>query len=361
MATLSLRTRYPDLFPQGRGGGGGDIGGKSKKKKKKKGSAAGKWRFGTIYKKKLSGRTNRNELTLFTNEAKNVQKDGKSYLVVPGVPVREQVMNTYLLPASEIHPQDWEGTPISIRHAKKNNGSVQVENPDVPIIGYISNNSWDEQNKRMLAEYWIDEATAMKYPEGQVIISAIKNGKILETSTAYWADEDYTPGTHNGKEYKTIHRNPKRDHVAVFPDNQLGACSIEDGCGVNRNMKQNGEGCGCGCQGMAQNESDYPDYKPNHLPTMMLIGYAMNKGSRTQTELDSAKAYVEEKGITKPIWVQCDNGKYKILDGNHRVYLADELGIEQVPVRVVNGDLMELDPEAVYREWLNSQDQGYLK
>jgi hypothetical protein len=114
----------------------------------------------------------------------------------------------------------------------------------------------------------------------------------------------------------------------------------------------------CSCH-TKQNEI-YPDYQPNHLPTAMLIGYALNKGSRTQAQLDSGRAYAEKNGIKKPIWVQCYNGKYRILDGNHRVHLADELGIEQVPVRTVNEHLMELDPEAVYRKWLHEQDQGYL-
>ena len=400
MTTLTITTNRPELFLHG----GGDISYTSKKPKKKK-------KMGYKWKKKPMGKKpiykNEDTQTLFTNQAKSVNKDGKNYLVVPGVPVREQVMNTYLLPASEIHPEDWDGTPISIRHAQKNNGSVQVDNPDVPIIGYVTNTSWDESHKRMLGDYWIDESEAMRYPEGQVILSSIKNGQMLETSTAYWADEQYANGVFNGKGYTSIHRNPKCDHIAIFPGDQIGACSIMDGCGVNRNMAQNCE-CmkhnatgnlpaegkalwekvynankekmgeesavkmawsACEKAGWSKNEkdewvkannADYPDYVPNHLPTSMLIGYAMNKGSRTQMELDHAREIIEKNGITKPVWVMC-NGSYKILDGNHRVHLANELGIEQVPVRVVNHNLMELDPEAVYRKWLHEQDQGYLK
>lgn len=392
-------------------GGGGSAGGKSKKKK---GSARGKWKG---FKKKPFGKKSEGKpyqqaqqevedtRTIFTNEAKNVSKEGRSYLVVPGVPVREQVMNTYLLPASEIHPEDWDGTPISIRHPQKNNGSVQVEDPDVPVIGYVTNTSWDDSTKRMLADYWIDEAEAMRYPEGQVILSSIRNGQMLETSTAYWADEQYVSGKFNGKEYSSIHRNPKRDHIAIFPGDQLGACSIEDGCGVNRNMKHN---CGCvthnntgslpaagkalwekvyeenkeehgeesaakmawaaceragwkkkGDEWVKGNQS-YPGYKKGYLPTELLVGYSFNKGFRTQAELETAREYVREHGITKPVWVQC-NGSIKIIDGNHRVQLAHEFKIEQIPVKVVDTNLMEMDPEVVYRKWLHEQDQGYLE
>jgi len=294
--------------------------------------------------------------TLFTNESRTVNKDGKQFLVVPGVPVQEQVMNTYLLPSIEIEKQllAWNGTPVSIRHAQENGGSVKVPNPDVPIIGYFYNTKWDPATKRMLGEYWIDEGQALQYPDGQTIVNAIKNGQILETSTAYWADEDMAGGTFNGRKYKTVHRNLKPDHIAIFPDDQSGACSVHDGCGVNRNMKHNCDQC------IHKNYESIPEYEEGYLPTAMLIGYAMNKGSRTKEEMDSMRSMVKEHGITKPVWVQC-NGSYKILDGNHRVYLAEEFGIEQIPVRTVNTQLENVDTEAVYRKWLHEQDQGYLK
>jgi len=111
---------------------------------------------------------------------------------------------------------------------------------------------------------------------------------------------------------------------------------------------------------MCHNNLDLPLYKPGYLPTALLIGYALNKGSRTQAELEKTREYVRKHGVTKPVWVQC-NGTLKILDGNHRVALADEFGIDQVPVRVIDSSLEAVDPEAVYHKWLHEQDQGYLK
>lgn len=355
MPTLTIHTNRPGLFQQKKGGGSA-YGKFLLKRKKKKGSAGKGIKKRKFPKGSKSTYKNQEDVTLFTNQAKVVNKDGKSYLVVPGVPVQEQVMNTYFLPSDEIRPEDWEGTPIALRHPQLNNGSVQVPEPDVPIIGYVTNVSMDPSKKRMLADYYFDEEVTTKYPEGQVILTTIKNGGMVETSTAYWADEDYTPGNFGGRDYKSIHRNLRRDHIAVFPGDQLGACSIQDGCGVNRNMAHN-----CGCSKHTQQNSEYPDYKANHLPTAMLIGYALNKGSRTKDQIEKAKAFIAKNGITKPVWVKCNNGKYKILDGNHRVSIAEELGIEQIPVRAINGILMELDPEAVYREWLHEQDQGYLE
>lgn len=410
--TLTITTKNKQTFLQG----GGTAGGKDKKPRK--GSASS--RVAGYIRKKMSGgkpvhnsflgNYQRTSQILFSNQAKRQTKDGTEYLVVPGVPVQEQVMNTYLLPADEIEKwlTAWDGTPVSIRHAQQNNGSVQVDNPDVPIIGHFQNTTWDASGKRMLGEYWINTAEVMKYPEGQLIVSMIENGDVLETSTAYWADEEPKPGSFKGKAYKTVHRNLKPDHIAVFPGDQLGACSIQDGCGVNRNMKHN-SGCSCmqhnntgdlpdegkalwekvyeankskgaenaaklawaACEkaGWAKNDKGdwvkknsgeaMPEYKAGYLPTALLIGYSLNKGSRTQAQLDSMRAQVQEHGITKPVWVQC-NGSIRILDGNHRVALADEFGIDQVPVRVVDSHLQSMDAEAVYRRWMHEQDQEYL-
>jgi len=410
-------------------------------------------------KKKMGGKTYHNQFlgtykppqTLFSNQAHHSFSEGKEYLVVPGVPVQEQVMNTYLLPADEIKKslESWNGTPLSIRHAQKNGGSVQVNEPDVPIIGHFTNATWDEKNKRMLGDYWIDISEAGKYPEGITIMNSIKQGQMVETSTAYWADEELKNGSFKGRSYSSIHRNPVRDHIAIFPNDQLGACSVQDGCGLNRNMQHN-----CSCMqhnvtgdlppaGKAiwekvykgnkdkgeetaakiaweavknagwsqdkddnwvhqnnlsmmpedlspkeqdlwkhhykealidnspadaaeyatkmckQNAADIPPYKTGHLPTALLLGYSLNKGSRTQTELALMRKQVEDNGITKPVWVQC-NGSIKILDGNHRVAQANEFGIDQIPVRVVDSHLMDMDPEAVYRRWMHEQDQEYL-
>jgi len=347
--------------------------------------------------------------TLFGNQAEQRKKGGREYLVVPGVPVQEQVMNSYLLPAEEIQAyiNVWNGTPVSIGHAKANNGSVKVPEPDVPIIGNFYNVSWDSDNNRMLGEYWIDIETAMLYNDGKLILDAIHNGKVLETSTAYWADEEYTSGNFNGRDYKTVHRNTRPDHIAIFTDGITGACSIEDGCGVNRNMMHNGE-CGCvkhnvtgnlPAEGKAIWEKVYeankdkgeetaakmawdavkqagyiqkddkwvkknnalPPFKQGYLPTVMLERLAFDMGYRTPEQLEQTRSIVEKNGITKAVWLQRDeNGDYKILDGAHRVKLAHDYEIDQIPVHVIDNMLNELDTEAIYYEWEHEMDRSYL-
>jgi hypothetical protein len=290
----------------------------------------------------------------------------------------------------------------------------------------------------MSGEYWIDLDEAMKWEEGETIVNNIKAGKILETSTGYYADDEPTAGEFNGRAYETIHRNILNDHIAILTS-EVGACSIKDGCGVNRNVKTNA--CDCDCpfrnedsldkklmevraafeekfvrlpdqanpspsylwireifedhvivednsnlyqagygrdtegapifaerdqwqpvevQYVATN-AEIPDYVADHLPRLMLEGYCFNKGSRTAEQIESLRAYIKENGIDKPVTVMSmDSGEIKIVDGNHRVAMAGEFNIEQIPVRVINEQLEPIDSEMLYRVWAHKEDQGYL-
>lgn len=172
----------------------------------------------------------------YASKFRTAVQNGQEFLVVPGVPARGQVMNDYLVPANEWSHfvEAWNGSPITVTHPKANNGSANSPTPDVSIVGRFYNAEWDAANNRLIGEYWLNVNDLYKTPEGQQIAQAVKNGQILETSTGYFADEDATPGEFEGKAYKTIHRNLRPDHIAILP-NEEGACSVMDGCGLNRN------------------------------------------------------------------------------------------------------------------------------
>lgn len=167
---------------------------------------------------------------------REVTQDGAKYLVVDGVPIREQVLNNYLVPGDEIahFVGAWNGIPVTVGHPKRNNGSANVPNPDVPVIGKLFNCAWDAGENKLTAEYWIDINMAGESILGQGVLANIRAGKMLETSTGYWADEEPTGGVFANREYDLIHRNLRPDHVAILLGEE-GACSLKDGCGVNRN------------------------------------------------------------------------------------------------------------------------------
>lgn len=305
-----------------------------------------------------------NRAFLFSMGFRMESKSGTDFLVVPGVPLREQVMKTYLVPADEIirSVRSWNGTPITISHPTRNNGSANVPDPDVAIIGRFYNAAWDPSKRHMKGEYWINVTEAMKYVEGQAIIEGIKQNKTIETSTGYFADDLDQTGNFAGRDYLSIHKNLLADHIAILP-NQIGACSIKDGCGVNRNSEaQAGVGvvhnCGCGCP---FENMQYPEFKAGHLPRVMLQGYSFNKGSRTAEQLEGLRAHIRDNGIDKPVSImRKDDGEIKILDGNHRVAMAEEFDIDQIPVKAVNEYLEPIDLEMMYSEWIHSKDQDYL-
>ncbi len=95
------------------------------------------------------------------------------------------------------------------------------------------------------------------------------------------------------------------------------------------------------------------DYKPGYLPQYLLESLVVTKGHRTTAQLEELRNRILENGITEPIWLQYDDDKITILDGNHRIEFAKEFGIDQLPVRVVNRSGAEVDPEVVYRKWLS--------
>ena len=55
---------------------------------------------------------------------------------------------------------------------------------------------------------------------------------------------------YKGKRYHEVHRALEPDHIALLPD-EVGACSVQDGCGAGRvNAGHKGD---CGCKTMRAN------------------------------------------------------------------------------------------------------------
>jgi len=160
----------------------------------------------------------------------------KSYFVVKGVPLVEGVLNGRLVEKNEFGKfvKDWDGVPVVLRHPKKNGGSARVASPDVPVIGRFYNASLD--GTRLVGEFWFDEEK-LSGDEEQALIEKIKANHPIEISTGYYAESLPKVGKWNEKDYGLVDTNLHPDHIAVLPD-ELGACSIADGCGLNRNERE---------------------------------------------------------------------------------------------------------------------------
>jgi hypothetical protein len=169
---------------------------------------------------------------------REVKKWGRDWIVVNGVPIVEGVLKNVFVPMSEFGAfvKDWNDVPLVLRHPdpSKNDGAAKTPDVDVPVIGRFYNAKLDEANKRLIGEFWLDKVVLDSLDDGKSILNAIKNNRQVEVSTGYHAMIELKSGKHGDKKYSGIHRNLHPDHIAILPD-QTGACSVKDGCGINRN------------------------------------------------------------------------------------------------------------------------------
>ena len=133
------------------------------------------------------------------------------------------------------YPESWDGIPTTIGHPKVNGQYVSANSPAVLqdwAVGRIFNTRID--NSTLRAEAWLDEETLSLISEETA--NRINNGDVIEVSVGIFSDEENITGTWNMESYNAIARNYRPNHLALLPD-EIGACSIADGCGVRVNKK----------------------------------------------------------------------------------------------------------------------------
>lgn len=130
------------------------------------------------------------------------------------------------VPIVVYHPQD----PATGKHLSANSPGVLARSG----IGWVRGSIFAGKNK---AEGWFD-AERTKQVDSRVYDALIK-GEPMELSTGLFTENEEKQGVCpiTGRAYVAIARNYKPDHLAILPDQQ-GACSREDGCGLNVNKTQ---------------------------------------------------------------------------------------------------------------------------
>lgn len=181
--------------------------------------------------------------------AANVRREniaGRSYLVAPVSMIVPGVLNgskgSLMYPADEVqkNPGVWNNVPITYGHPYgRNNEAVSARDPSVLDrfqLGAVFNDRFE--NGKRVAEGWFDEQlTKTKAPE---VYAALNAGTPMEVSTGLFTDDEpaQSGATFNGQTYQFVARNYRPDHLAVL-SNQRGACSNQDGCGLNVNAAPN--------------------------------------------------------------------------------------------------------------------------
>lgn len=172
-----------------------------------------------------------------TGATRFAELNGKRYIVAPMVMISPGVLNgskgPLYYPLEEIaaNADDWNGIPIVVNHPTLNGKPVSARSPEVLEqygIGYVFK---AVANGKLSAEAWIDVEKAESIDTR--IVDSLNAGIKLEVSTGLFVDQEAADegATFNDKAYTHVARNFRPDHLAVLPDT-IGACSIEDGCGV---------------------------------------------------------------------------------------------------------------------------------
>lgn len=186
--------------------------------------------------------------------AENRTDGDDEYVVAPGVLSQSDVYaypranrpgatHEYLSDdAIEDSVDEWDGVPLLLDHPHDDNGmatTIPQSSDDPAVIGEIRSPeaTSDGEMTKLQGEAWVDRSNVGEYDgDVEAVVDAIESGGIVETSAAYQAGRELSPGVANGSRYDAVQSSIEPDHVAVFSpeDGAEGNCSVAAGCGIGR-------------------------------------------------------------------------------------------------------------------------------
>lgn len=170
------------------------------------------------------------------NEHRREMRQGREFLVTPSQ-IANAVMNRVYYPSVVWNAGigSFNGRPIVNDHPDE---TVSANDPSVPHYGAIFNAMIADGLPS--AEFWFDVDLCNADDEMAALLTRIGNGEAVEISTGLVAALTKQSGMINNREYDAVALHISGDHVAVLPQGVAGACSVDDGCGIN-NSQQRGE------------------------------------------------------------------------------------------------------------------------
>lgn len=169
--------------------------------------------------------------------------NGREHIVAPLSLIVPGVLNGSKGPL--YYPQEeiarsaklWNHVPIVVYHPLVDGQHVSARDPDVLNAQGIGVILRAAANGKLTAEGWFDVEQTRKIDNR--ILEALEAGKPIELSTGLFTDNEIAPdgSAYEDKPYSFVARNYRPDHLAILPD-QVGACSVKDGCGVLVNQSK---------------------------------------------------------------------------------------------------------------------------
>jgi len=175
----------------------------------------------------------------FTNNLKasllkTVMFEGQRHIVMPVVLIKQGVLNGIFYSSEELRkfPEAWNGRPVPILHPKKDDEPISANSPKVleqQNVGILFNVSFEDDSLK--GEIWLNEKKMLKIAPN--LLRKLRDGIMIEVSTGLFIEMEETRGRFEGNEFFAEAFNFRPDHLALLPG-EVGACSIEDGCGTPR-------------------------------------------------------------------------------------------------------------------------------
>lgn len=191
-----------------------------------------------------------------TGRAERVIVDGREFLkvpvsmIVPGVLAGSKGPLYY--PQSRVahNASEWDGYPVTLGHPSHPVNNSPMSASDDGVIDRVGMGVLKDSkfhNGKLRANAWLDgERTKQIAPK---VYDDALSGRLIEVSTGLFTQEVERSGTHNGRSYTHEVVDYKPDHLAILTD-QRGACSVQDGCGMNvhnaEHITVNNVLCPCG-------------------------------------------------------------------------------------------------------------------
>lgn len=171
---------------------------------------------------------------------KEVTFRGRKFLVAPVLMINQGVLrgnNGAILYGSKVNDRvfRWNGMPLTLGHPKDGSGAhISANNDpktaDVWNVGLVQNTKY--VNGKLKAEAYFDiELMKKKAPK---LLTKVRRGDRVELSTGLFTNVRAKSGIFRGKRYTHELVGYSPDHLAIL-ENETGACSLKDGCGVNTN------------------------------------------------------------------------------------------------------------------------------
>lgn len=200
--------------------------------------------------------------------------DGKSYLIVPVTMIVPGVLNgsqgplLYTQETVAKSVEDWDGVDLTLDHPTSTVPRV--------VVGSLRNP--EMRNGKLVGEAWIDVEADAEHKAG--IMAALATGRLIEVSTGFKGTLRNEVGYFRGRRYTEVVETVNPDHLAILLKD-VGACSINDGCGLGVANKSK-----CSCQ-----------KKGNKMNREKLIAEIIKNSNGVFTDAEQFEAFSDEQVI----------------------------------------------------------------